>query len=148
MQMGPEFHDYSIYISHSPEDTPMVQAMVRAINSIGLSAWPPIVPKQHTKKWAERVEKAIKNSETFLFLMTPNTKFSNWMYFELGAAVGRTMYGWSISIRPLLVGDVAHKSLPPFLRQGQPIWLELGSPEDTAERLAESLMKAGTSAAT
>lgn len=148
MRMEPEFYNYAIYISHSPEDTPMAHAMVRTIQSMGLSVWPPPVTKQRGREWTERIVNAIESSEAFLFLVTPNTKFSTWMYFELGAAVGQTMKSLSRRVRPILVGDVPLLSLPPFLRQGQPIWIEAGlSSEEAAERLRYSLEQAGSSAA-
>src|SRR5947199_6538758 len=114
MRMVPEVYD--LLISSSPYDTSLVAATIVALSSRGFDAWSAVTEKR-TKRAAGRLQNAVDSTKGFLFVITPQTQFSNQMYFELGVAMTRAMSDDPARIIFVLVDTAVSESIPRFAQK-------------------------------
>jgi hypothetical protein len=75
---------HDIFISHSGKDAKFVMGLKKDLEDGGLSTWvddtglPPGTPD-----WSIAIEQAIENSECLLVVMTPDSKVTEWVRYEI-----------------------------------------------------------------
>jgi predicted nucleotide-binding protein len=121
-----------IFISYSNKDIAWARQFVDALQALGVEVWfaerqvPPGRPLQ------AEVEKALRESDSIVTLLTPDSAQTPNLFFELGAAVGLGK-----NIIPVVPTEMDQSQLPPPLRARQV--LVRSTPKDTAKRLAARL---------
>ena len=136
---------YDVFISYSHQDESSARKLAEALESKGLSAWTNTEIRPG-KKWAEQIEKALKQSKVFLLLISPDFLASRWTNFELGVALSRAALSPDTHIIPLAIKHVNKKSLPTPLRDLRLIDAQDISSSQAAEKVVEMLesLPAGT----
>jgi TIR domain len=125
-----------VFISYtrSPEETAWVSAFARALEEQGHSVWLDAHEVQWGDRWQQKLERALRGSETLVAVIDPKHIDQPAVNFELGAALGMRK-----RIIPILPADDL-TPLPYNLRARR--FLVRGSPEETATRVAEALAPA------
>ncbi|MCK6565115.1 MAG: toll/interleukin-1 receptor domain-containing protein [Dehalococcoidia bacterium] len=108
-----------VFISHKWEDKEAAQVVARELAELGIDYWLDIdddasvsaAQARDDKALSEAIERGIQNSSHLLALLTPRTKGSWWVPYEIGAA-----RAYSRSLVFLI-----HKDL-----KDRPAWLSLG----------------------
>lgn len=129
--MADEHHD--LFISYSPDDKPWVSEFVAALRKERLHPfwYAEIAPGE---KWQEAIEQALRESGTFIMVLSPQSLQSHWMFFELGAAIADKK-----KIIPVTHEDIEWSQVPPMLRRYQ--FLDEPSPSLAGKRVAEVVGK-------
>jgi hypothetical protein len=129
---------YDVFISYSQQDESSARKLAEALKSKGFSAWTDTEIRPG-KKWADQIEKALRQSKVFLLLISPDFLTSSWTNFELGVALSRAAMTPDTHIIPLTIKHVNHKALPMSLRDLQVINAEDISSSQAAEKVVERL---------
>ncbi len=122
-----------IFISHthSPDDAAWISALARALEERGVTVWLAEHELQFGDRIAEKLERALRSSDIVVAVIDPKRINQPAINFELGAA-----FSLRKRVIPILPsGD--ETPLPYDLRARR--FLVRGSPEDTAQRIAETL---------
>lgn len=116
----------AVFISYSQSDRGWAQEFVKSLQDRGLSVW----SDQNIRAGdllLPALEKGLRESSVFVFLITPDTLRRQNLFFEIGAA-----FAMGKSVVPILSADVDPSELPPPLRVRKHLTRE--SPEATAEQ--------------
>jgi hypothetical protein len=129
---------YDVFISCSHKDQSSAQELVEALKLKGVSAWMD-TGTQPGKRWADQIEKALKQSKVFLFLLSPDFLTSKWTNFELGVALSKAAVAPDTRIIPLAIKPLNKKSLPGPLRDLGVIDVKNISSGQAAEKVVQML---------
>jgi hypothetical protein len=126
-----------VFISYSYSDAEWALKFAEELGKYGLNVWPDRYKITSADKWADEMEKELRESQVVVFLIQPSeleaTDLHNaHIFLELGAALssGKT-------IVPVVTQNLDYNKLPPPLRRIQS--LIRTSPEETARELAQAL---------
>jgi hypothetical protein len=80
------------FLCHSHDDANLVRGLVKRLQDAGLNLYVDWLdegmPNQPDRETAGRIQRAIVQTDTFLFLATPNSMKSVWCPWEIGYANG------------------------------------------------------------
>ncbi|MFZ4704127.1 MAG: toll/interleukin-1 receptor domain-containing protein, partial [Candidatus Methylumidiphilus sp.] len=79
---------YDIFISYSQQDSLLAQSIYSKLNSAGLHCFMAEKDIAPAERWEDRIREALQSAQRILLLITPNSKDSNWVVAEAGAAWG------------------------------------------------------------
>jgi len=129
---------YDVFISYSVQDHSSAHELAEALKQKGIIAWmdPGTEPG---KKLADQIEKALKESKVFLFLLSPDFLTSKWTNFELGVALSKAAVAPDTRIIPLAIKPLNKKSLPGPLRDLEVIDMKNISSGQAAEKVVQML---------
>jgi hypothetical protein len=119
-----------VFIAYAAQDLEWVQQFYAALRDGGINAWLDLVEIRPGDRWKERIENALGDAETMVFVLTPNSVTNHWMLFELGAAIAR-----SKRIIPVVAETFDRSMIPPII--GRYAFLEETSPVRAARKVAE-----------
>ena len=119
-----------ISYSHVDADRDWVRAFVGALRDRGVNVWYDEVEVTVGEALGEAIEKGLRSSDTFVFLMTPESVTRPNVFFEIGVAIGM-----SKRIVAVVSRDVDLALLPQPLRTR--VFLRQASPEETAQELVD-----------
>lgn len=95
----------NIFISYSAKDSDIAQALIKDLDKRGIYVW-----KDRDiaagEKWMQKIEKALREAEYFIFLLTPDFLASEWSNVEMGVALSRQATSENIQIIPIMLRDV------------------------------------------
>ena len=97
-----------VFISHAYTDTPLVKKVVAGLERVGLEVWDATREILPGDNWADKVARALKESEAMVVLFTPDALRSNWVRWKVEYALGEQSY--RNRLIPVIVGDP--KELP------------------------------------
>jgi hypothetical protein len=124
-----------IFLAYSAHDRAWAEQFNDALREAGIHAWFDYVEILPGDAWKERIETALRESETLVFILTPSSVSDPWTLFELGAAVGGHK-----RIIPVVAKEFDRRSMPPLIGRYQ--FLEAASAKEAARRVAETLAAA------
>jgi hypothetical protein len=131
-------HKYDVFISCSAKDHSSAHELAEALKLKGVSAW--MDPGTEAgKKLADQVERALKESKVFLFLLSPDFLTSKWSNFELGVALSKAALAPDTRIIPLAIKPLSKKSLPGPLRELEVIDVKNISSGQAADKVVQLL---------
>jgi hypothetical protein len=128
---------YDVFISCSQKDETSAHELAHALKSMGVSTW--MDAGKPGIKWANQLEKALKESKVFLFLLSPDFLTSKVTNFELGVALSRVAIAPDTRIIPLVIKPLNKKSLPSPLRELGVIDVKNISSDQAAEKVVQML---------
>jgi hypothetical protein len=117
-----------IFISHSGADKQWVRDFAKSLRQQGSDVWLDEVAFKPGESVPQAMEKGLRESDMVVFVVTPESVRSNYLLFELGAAIG--MGKRAI---PILAGNVSPSDLPFPLRSR--VSLPKESPDETAKKV-------------
>jgi hypothetical protein len=130
--------EFDVFLSYSWKDAPWVDEFVDTLRQSGVRPWSPHGNVAPGENLVDRIEGALRNSPTLVFILTQNSLESPWTFFEMGAAIGGNK-----RIIPVLADEAA--KVPLMLAQIQ--FLRERSPSRAAERVAAVIKGAEADAA-
>jgi len=91
---------HRVFLSYSHQDAAWVREFASTLKASGISAWTDddILPGDN---WRDAIEQALRDSNTLIMVLGPDTVGSPWIYFELGAAIADRK-----KIIPVFIGDI------------------------------------------
>ena len=82
----------TVFLSHSSSDHKLIPGVIRIIEGHGAKVYiderDPELPKDNFEKVAVRLREAVKACRKFILFVTPNSKDSKWIPWELGLGDG------------------------------------------------------------
>lgn len=127
---------YEVFISCSRQDQSSARELAKALKSKGVSAWMES-RTQPEKTSDDELEKALRQSNVFLFFLSRAFLTSTWQHFELGVALSR-----ATRIIPIVLEPMSKKLLPTPLRHLKGIDANNISSDQAAERVVQMLEEA------
>jgi hypothetical protein len=89
-----EHKTYDIFLSHSYDDEEIIFQLKLELEKYGLSVYVDWIEDKQldrskvTKETAEIIRKRLKNCKSLVYAISPNSKLSSWVQWELGFADG------------------------------------------------------------
>ena len=129
---------YDVFISHTDKDKPFARQLAEALKIKGFNTWTDMDTRPG-EKWANQVEKALRESKVFLLLLSPDFLSSQWTNFELGVALSRAASSDDTYIIPVATKGVTKRSLPKILRDLHVIDAKDISSRQAAEKVVKAV---------
>ncbi|MGH7719962.1 MAG: toll/interleukin-1 receptor domain-containing protein [Gemmatimonadaceae bacterium] len=127
-------HTYRVFISYSPQDQDWGREFVSALREAGVEGWFDASELRPGERWKERIEEALRESQTLVLIVGPSILRSPWTFFELGAAVAGKK-----RIIPVLTENTRPEDVPALVSQYQ--FLRESSPREAGRRVADALIE-------
>lgn len=122
----------TIFLSYSQEDHVWAKAFAEALKRHGISIWFDEWDLKPGDDLIDAIDRALRESETLVFLLGPKSVDKPSLFFELGAALA--MQKRIISV---VSEDIQRSKIPaPLLRM---LHVIQGDPEETAEEVARAM---------
>ena len=122
------YHD--VFVAYIKQDTKWVQQLTKALEQASLRVWFAEEAIRPGDVFSEQLYEALHNSENVVMVLTPQSIHSNWIAFELGAALALGK-----RIIPVVSSEVPPEALPGPIRIRQT--LPMDDPQIVAERIAQ-----------
>lgn len=105
---------YNVFISYAADDKEWVSEFFETLRQAGKTAWYDALDIRPGDRWQDKIQEALRESDTLILIVSPKTVNSKWVFFELGAAMaGRKR------IIPVIMGDVDDEEIHPSLAKFQ-----------------------------
>jgi len=83
----------TVFLSHSSDDHDLLPGVIRVLEGHGARVYvddkDPLLPKPDFTETANRLRSAVRACERFVLFVTPRTKGSTWIPWEMGLGDGR-----------------------------------------------------------
>ena len=133
-----------VFISHSYTDDPFVRKVAAGLEKVGLEVWDATREILPGDNWADKVARALEESEAMVVLLTPDALRSNWVSWEIQYALGEQSY--RNRLISVIVGDLEElpeENVPWILRRLQMIDMgEYDEEEEGIDQIAQTLLEA------
>lgn len=122
----------SVFIVHSHRDleNDWLPAFVSALREQKLNVWFDVQDLKPGQDFVVAVERAIRESDTFIAIVPRPASLSPWVLFEVGAAI-------QANKRLIVVADPSSATSIPLDLRGQLVALQ--DPEETAREVAQAI---------
>ncbi|MFN8150288.1 MAG: TIR domain-containing protein [Solirubrobacterales bacterium] len=110
----------SVFLSYSREDSEIARRVYRGLAEAGIETWVDWRDIPATADWFEEIQEGIRESEVFVFLMSPASLDSQVCARELGTASEMEK-----RLIPVVIDDVSGLAIPEALARRQ--WIKLDS---------------------
>jgi len=92
-----------VFISHAHTDEPLVRKVAAVLEDAGLEVWDDTREIMPGDNWADKVARALQESDAMVILLTPDALRSRWIRRDIEYALGEQSYRKRVI--PVLVGD-------------------------------------------
>jgi len=130
---------YDIFVSYPHKEREWVRSFVEALERHHLKVWFDEKIIRPGESFAEKLREGLPNSNTMVYIVTPEAVNSRWALMELGGALGLKK-----PIIPIVSEDVPVGELVPPIRRRR--WLIKGDPVTNANEVARGFSENGDSA--
>lgn len=121
-----------IFLSYSYNDRPWVEQFAIALEKEGIDVWFDFHDMALGENITERLQSALRASNTLVVLLSSNSVKSRGIFFELGAAIAD-----SKRIIPIVIDDVGYEQLSlPLIKYQH---LHESSPVSAAKKVAKAV---------
>jgi hypothetical protein len=121
-----------IFLSYSYNDRPWVEQFAIALEKEGIDVWFDFHDIALGENITERLQSALRASNTLVVLLSSNSVKSRGIFFELGAAIADNK-----RIIPIVIDDVGYEQLSLPLIKYQ--YLHESSPVSAAKKVAKAV---------
>jgi len=121
-----------IFLSYSYSDKQWVEQFAIALKKEGIGVWSAFQDIALGENFTERIQSALRASNTLVVLLSPNSVKSRGVFFELGAAIADNK-----RIIPIVIDDVESGQLPLPLTKYQ--YMRESSPVSAAKKVARAV---------
>ena len=130
-----------VFISHAYTDDPFARKVAAGLEKVGLEVWDATREILPGDNWADKVARALEESEAMVVLLTPDALRSNWVSWEIQYALGEQRY--RNRLISVIVGDpeeLPEEDIPWILRRLQMIDIsEYDEEEEGINQIAQTL---------
>jgi len=102
-----------VFISYANDSKPLAEELTQAFSNEGITVWADFKDLRPGDQWRIKLEQAIKASNLFLFLISPNIQMSPWQELESQTALAKAWTDSKTKVLPVVTGS---SEPPPFLR--------------------------------
>jgi hypothetical protein len=134
-----------VFISHSYEDQSLVRRIAEGLRKNGLEVWLGETDLMPGENWAQKVSKALDDSQAMVVVITPNAMRSPWVHQEIAYALGQKRYRGRVV--PVIVGpedDIPADAIPWILRHLKMVVLPGAAQEDEGIRQIAAALRAAS----
>ena len=132
-----------VFISHAHTDEPLVKKIAAVLEDAGLEVWDDTREIMPGDNWADKVARALEESEAMVVILTPDALRSSWVRRDIDYALGEQ--GYRKRLIPVLVGDpkeFSKEEVPWILRHLRMIKLaEHAKAEEGIRQIAQALLE-------
>src|SRR5271165_5280074 len=107
-----------VFLSHAGEDSAAALSLAQDLRKAGVDVWLDTEKLQPGDRWVEKLERALRESSTFL-LYVGRSGVQRWVDLEIRTALDRGAADPSFLILPVLGEGSNVESLPLFVRSYQ-----------------------------
>ena len=133
-----------VFLSHAHSDRVLARKVADVLQESGLEVWNEEREVLPGDNWAEKVNKALRESEAMVVLLTPDAVRSSHVRREIEFALGERKYNQKLI--PVVVGSAAdfdEDKIPWILSRLDPISLpKQGVRKERIRRIAKALSEA------
>lgn len=133
-----------VFISHSSKDIDLVRRIADGLKESGMDVWDDTREILPGENWAEKIAKALEESQAMVVLLTPDSLNSKWMEWEIEYALGKMAY--NNRLIPVLIGEpreFQRQNIPWIFRHLKMIYLpEQGRNKESIKQIAEAIQEA------
>lgn len=122
----------SVYLSYVQEDKPWVEAIAEALRNQGVSLVSDNWDIKAGESWREKLDAALRQSETIVLLLGPKSVEKPAFFFELGAALAMKK-----RIIPIFSEGVERSKIPVLPLHVRSLVRK--EPQETAEEVARAV---------
>ena len=120
-----------IFISYSQKDIKFIKKVSETLSEKGYDVWYDIENIGGGVVWAKEIQKAIRDSEIFLLIVSPNSIESDWVQKEFLYASARDI--------PIVAAQYVDCKMPAWLDATHYISITEGSIDDASKRISREL---------
>ena len=120
---------YDVFISYARQNREWVRRLVDALERASLRVWYDEREIRAGEVFNKRLDEGLRSSRYIAFVFTPDALHSNWVAFELGAALALEK-----ALIPIVSPDVAVQDLPGPIRVRRFLYME--EPNSVAAQIA------------
>ena len=133
-----------VFISHAHTDDPFVRKVAAGLEKVGLEVWDATREILPGDNWADKVARALEESEAMVVLLTPDALRSSWVSWEIQYALGEQNYrNRLVSVIVGDPGELSKEDVPWILRRLQMIDMsEYDKEEEGIDQIAQTLLQA------
>lgn len=133
-----------VFMSYSHKDTAFVDRLSHDLQAQRIEVWVDRIELMPGSNWTNAIERALRDADVVLFVVSPNSAASSWVQLETRAALRHATTGTGKLIIPVVIGRPI--SMPPELAQIQ--WVDFTDNYEQALRqlvaaLPESVRSGG-----
>lgn len=121
-----------VFISHSKDGTRWTKSFADELSKRGVSSWVDEWNVKPGEKLSDAIDRALRESETVVFVLSPRAVESKALFWELGAAVALGK-----RIIAVISEDLERSQVPVPLLQTR--YLIQGPPDEAAEEVARAV---------
>lgn len=122
--------EYSIFLSYAHQDEPWVAEFAKTLRLAGIyDYWFDHEAISSGNRWTDKIQDALRQSDTFIVFLSPNSLENPNVFFEVGAAFANDK-----RIIPVLIGDVDQRRIPLSLASRQ--FIRADSPKEAGKQAA------------
>lgn len=123
-------HEPLVYLAYAAADKVWAAQFSTALRDAGVKLWFDAAEIRPGDEWKDATERALRDSDILVFVLTPNSVDNPWALFELGAAVADNK-----RVIPIVAKPFDPSETPPLI--GRYRFLDESSPTEAARRVAE-----------
>ncbi|NUO81424.1 toll/interleukin-1 receptor domain-containing protein [candidate division KSB1 bacterium] len=123
---------YDAFISSSSQDRVWVRDLANALKAQGVTVWYDETQIKPGELLLERLREGLDESRNIIFVLNKDAAKSNWVAFELGAALGTRK-----PIIPIVQQGLRPGELPVLIRSRK--YVVRQDPSTTAQEIAQAL---------
>lgn len=133
-----------VFISHAHEDEALVRRIAEGLQRSGLDVWLDELNVMPGDNFAERISRALDESQAMVVVITANALRSPWVRREIEYALGRESYsGRVVPVIAAPQSEVPEEKIPWILRRFQFVVLhDPGQEDEGIRQIAAALRKA------
>ena len=131
-----------VFVSYARGDeksSRLMGSLSEALRTAGVGVWLDNTSIAPGQDWISGIERALEDSETFVFLLSPRALKSDWTNFEMGVAARRAAQSRNVRIIPVLVGGTDWGSVPAFLHRKSAIDADKASEDEVAAAVTRAV---------
>lgn len=122
--------EHSIFLSYAHQDENWVAEFAKTLSAAGIhDYWFDKESLSPGDLWAEKIQDALRNSDTFIVFLSPNSLDNPNVFFEVGAAFANDKL-----IIPVLIDNVDQRRIPISLANRQ--YIQASSAKEAGKQVA------------
>lgn len=132
-----------VFLSHSKSDETVARKVASALQDAGMEVWDHHIEILPGDNWAEKIARALRESEAMVVLLSPDALRSEWLHKEIEYALGEKRY--SNRLIPVLIPPpetFSQENIPWILKKLNMIELSKYEDDEGIKQITQAILKA------
>lgn len=114
----------NVFIAYAADTKPLAEELTLALQREGIQTWADFKDLKPGQLWKDEIENALQNAQSFVILVSPESKMTRWAEVEWRLALTNA---WSDPQKMLIPVVVGENEVPPFLSDWVPLRIDPGA---------------------